>query len=182
MPVAKQVADFLTFTRLLIGVGLAFLGWTQGDRGIASAALMMIGSWTTDLLDGALARRSRRKYRTWVGDHDLEADMVVSVGLLFYLVEAGFLSLMAAAAYLVMGLLVYWRWQEIRHSTGMLFQAPTYGYFIWVVVQKTPGYGWTMVVWIAILVIGTWPRFPREVIPGFLAGLRSGDDVHQTKR
>jgi len=79
MIVAKQVADLITLTRALLLFVFAWLGLTTGAQALPLAALLLIYSWTSDLLDGSIARRSRVYYHSWLGDHDLEVDMAVSV-------------------------------------------------------------------------------------------------------
>jgi hypothetical protein len=172
MLVAKQVADFLTLTRVLLVFILIWLGWTQGADGLPSAALLLMLSWTTDALDGPIARRSRLQYHTWLGDHDLEVDMAVAAGLLAYMILSGFVNTLIGAAYSVIWLLIFLRWGILR-SPGMLFQAPIFGWFIWLSLTHNPIYGWLLVIWILCAVIITWPRFPNEVIPGFLDGMRA---------
>ena len=82
MIVAKQVADVITSLRALIAVFLIWLGEVQGAAGLPTAVWAMVADWLGDAIDGPIARRSRIKYSTWIGDHDLEVDMTVSVGLL----------------------------------------------------------------------------------------------------
>lgn len=169
MLVAKQVADLITFARGLLGFWLAWLGFTQGDQGLALAVWIMIADWTGDSIDGALARSSRIRYQTWIGDHDLEVDIAVSAGLLIYILSAGFLQWQWAVIYLLIWAVVFWRWGFYR-SLGMLLQAPIYMYFIWIALREPPHAGWWLVGWITIALIVTWPKFIREVIPGFLEG------------
>ncbi|HLE29800.1 MAG TPA: hypothetical protein VI793_16870 [Anaerolineales bacterium] len=179
---AKRLADLITEVRLLLGGMLAWLGLAQGAAGLPLAVWLMIADWTGDCLDGAVARRSRVHDHTWVGDHDLEADMLVSGGLLAYLVFARFLDLHLAGAYLLIWALVFWYWGLLR-SLGMLFQAPIYAWFIWVAVRDAPGAGWWIVIWIAAAIVITWPKFPKEVIPGFLAGMqRVWSRLHRAPR
>jgi cardiolipin synthase (CMP-forming) len=52
----------------------------------------LIAAWTSDVADGQVARRSRVQYASWIGDHDLEVNMLVACGLLVYLLAAGFVS------------------------------------------------------------------------------------------
>jgi hypothetical protein len=54
----------------------------------------------------------------------------------------------------------------------MLFQAPIYGWFIWITLRNAPSYGAVLVLWIVLVIIATWPKFPKEVVPGFLNGMR----------
>jgi len=172
MIVAKQVADLITSARVLIAVCLVGVGIVQGAAGLSLAAWMMIVDWTGDMVDGRIARRSRVQYRTWIGDHDLEVDMAVSIGLLAYLVKAGFLSIWLAGAYLMLWCLYFWRQGSIPHSSGMLFQAPIYGWFICVALRDVPQAGWAIIIFLISAIAFTWPYFPKVMIPGFFAGFR----------
>ena len=172
MIVAKQVADFITLTRALLFVCFALLGLSRGAEGLPWAAILLAYSWTSDILDGAIARRSSRYYHSWLGDHDLEVDISVSVGVLIYLLLSGYLSLLAGAVYLCIWLLVFLFIGYYR-SLGMLFQAPIYGYLIAMSVLYAPSYGLFLNIWILAALLITWPKFPREVVPGFLNGFKS---------
>ncbi len=88
MIVAKQVADLITFGRLGIAIILVFLGIRHGQDALPLVIWLMLADWFGDFLDGNLARRSRRKYKTWIGEHDLQVDMSVATGLLLYLIAA----------------------------------------------------------------------------------------------
>ena len=171
MLVAKQVADLITLTRALLLVGYGWLGLAQGAAGLPLAALMLVYSWTSDILDGPIARSSRVYYHSWLGDHDLEVDMAVSVGVMVYLLTAGFVSLPVGAAYAAIWVIVFWRWGAAR-SLGMLFQAPLYAALIWFILRDAFYFGIVLVFWILAAVVVTWPRFPREVIPGFLSDFK----------
>jgi phosphatidylglycerophosphate synthase len=169
MLVAKQVADLLTWLRAMIAFVFIWLGVSQGEFGLHVAIWMMIASWTTDILDGPLARMSLVSYQTWIGDYDLQVDIAVSVGLLGYLVMAGFASSLVGVTYIVFWAMFFLR-KGIPRSLGMLVQAPVYIWFIWISLRDLPEEGVWMLLWIATAVIATWPRFFTEVIPGFIDG------------
>lgn len=172
MIVAKQVADLITSARVLIAVCLVGIGIVQGEAGLTLVAWMMIADWAGDMVDGRIARRSRAQYHTWIGDHDLEVDMTVSVGLLFYLFQAGFVNIWLSGGYVLIWFLYFWRQGEIPHSLGMLFQAPIYGWLIWVALRDAPWAGWAIVIFLLSAIALTWPYFPKVMIPGFFAGFR----------
>jgi cardiolipin synthase (CMP-forming) len=167
---AKQFADMLTFSRLLIGLALVGLGFFQGPEALPLACWLLMASWTSDVLDGGIARHSTRHESTWVGDHDLEFDMAVAVGVFCFLAAAGFLPSWLVIVYPLAWALIFWGF-GIFSSLGKLFQAPIYGYLIVLAVINNPITGGAMIAWILGAVIVTWPRFPQEVIPSFLDGM-----------
>ena len=171
MLVAKQVADMLTFTRAVIGAIFVWLGLTQGAQGLPQAVLFLTLAWTSDALDGPVARRSLEYYHTWIGDHDLEVDMLVSAGLLGYLWASGFVSTTVAVVYVLIWVLVFYHFREIERSLGMLSQAPIYGLFIWVAMRDAPQAGRWLIIYLVAIVVVTWPRFLKEVVPEFLYGI-----------
>lgn len=169
--VAKQVADLVTLFRGTLGLYLLWLGYTGGARRLPIAVLIMLLAWTGDLLDGPLARRSRRRYHTWIGDNDLLVDMLVATGLLGYLTFAGYLVWPLTMLYLIGWGLFFQRWGVLREP-GELYQAPVYGGFIYVALRDAPAAGRWLLVWIAAAILLTWPRFPRVIVPQFLQGMR----------
>ena len=116
---AKQIADFVTLFRGLLGFGLVWLGLTEGAEGLQTAVFIMIAAWTGDALDGKIARRSENSYQSWIGDHDLEIDMAVSCGLLVYLITSGFVNIWLASLYVLLWTFILWRWSNLR-VLGML--------------------------------------------------------------
>ena len=172
MIVAKQVADIITSVRALIAVCLVWIGIVRGADSLILVAWIMIANWTGDMLDGQLARRSRVQYHTWIGDHDLEVDMVVSTGLLVYMLQAGFVNIWATSIY-ILSWGAYFLWKgDISSSLGMLFQAPIYSWFTWVALRNAPQAGWIIITFIVSAVAITWPHFPKVMVPRFLDGVR----------
>ncbi len=171
MLVAKQVADIITITRAIIGIIFVWLGLTQGVQGLPQAVLFLTLAWTSDALDGPVARRSREYYHTWIGDHDLEVDMFVSAGLLGYMWASGFVSLSVAILYILAWVVIFFFLGGVERSLGMLSQAPIYGWFIWVAMREAPQSGRWLLIYLVAIVVVTWPRFPKEIIPGFLSGI-----------
>lgn len=174
---SKQAADLLTAVRGLIALALAGVGLVQGVDGLYLAAWLLLLAWITDALDGPLARNSRRSYRSWLGEHDLQIDMAVSAGLFVYLIAAGWITPLIAGFYVVIWAVVFAHW-GLERSLGMLVQAPVYGRFLWAILQTAPEVGFYLVAFLVVLIIATWPRFPQQVIPGFLGGLQSLRPAH----
>lgn len=170
MVLTKRLADVLTASRALLALVFAWLGLAGASDLLPLASLLLLISWLSDLFDGLLARRSGAG-PTWVGDHDLEADALVSLSVLVYLVGAEFLEPVYAAGYLLLWVVIFWRWGW-RRDPAMLFQAPIYLWFILVAMRYAPQAGWWLIAYVIGVIVATWPRFPREVVPAFIAGMR----------
>ncbi len=170
MAYTKRLADLLTGSRVLFALIFAWLGLTGARESLALAGFIILASWITDLLDGPLARQSRAE-PTWIGDHDLEVDATVSVGVLVYLVGVGFLEPAYALAYALLCVLIFWRWGW-RRDPVMLLQAPIYLWFILIAVRNVPQIGWWLAAYPVVAIVVTWPRFPREIVPNFIAGMK----------
>jgi phosphatidylglycerophosphate synthase len=171
MLVAKQVADLITLSRGLMAFILAGLGFLGGQEALPLVACVMLADWCGDMLDGPIARRSRVYYHTWIGDHDLQIDMTVSVGLLLYLLGAGYVTWWVGVIYLLVWALFFLRF-GVTPAPGMLFQAPTYFWFIWTTTRDATAFGIVIIVFILAALILTWPKFPQVMVPGFLEGMR----------
>lgn len=171
MAASKQLADIITWFRALMAPLLIALGLTAGTDALPLAIWLLIANWTLDSLDGPLARRSDSAHHTWIGDHDLEIDMLFSAGLLGYMVASGLVSWEITAIYAFLWLLVYWR-LGLLHVLGVLFQAPIYGWFLYVAIRGVPRAALWLVGWIAAAVIVTWPKTPKIIIPRFLHQVR----------
>jgi phosphatidylglycerophosphate synthase len=170
--VNKRLADLITWARAFLVPLLLWLGLAHGQDALPAVVVLMIADWTGDCFDGVLARRGPQLVHTWIGDHDLEIDMAISGALLAYLSAAGLIAYPVAILYLLLWLLLFWR-KGLTRSMGMLFQAPIYGWFIFIVIRDATPYGLLLVAWIAAAVFLTWPRFPKVIVPGFLAGIRA---------
>ena len=178
MIVAKQVADFITSFRLLIAIILVWVGIEKGASGIALVAWIMIVDWLGDMFDGRIARSSSKKYQTWIGDHDLEVDMVVSLGLFIFILQIEKVDPWLGLGYLLIWLIYFLIQGKIPDSLGMLFQAPIYGWFIWIAVNETPKAGWTIIVFLILSIVFIWPAFPKIMIPRFFSGFNGGNFDH----
>ncbi|MGQ9553711.1 MAG: CDP-alcohol phosphatidyltransferase family protein [Anaerolineae bacterium] len=173
----KTIADMLTGMRAILGLWLMWLGWQGGADAVNSASLTLLASWATDVLDGPAARSDPRHLRSWIGDHDLEADMLVALGVVIYLALAGFVSLWLAVVYLIMSAMALRHFGSVH--LGWALQAPPYGAMIWTAWRVAPTYGAALVIWIIGVVVVTWPRFPKKVVPEFINGMRALRPRHQ---
>ena len=166
----KILADTLTGMRVLLACYLVWLGWQKGPDALGSAAVTLWAAWLTDVLDGPLARRDPRGIHTWIGDHDLEADVAVALGVWIYVTLAGYLSPWLAGIYLVVAGVALHRFGSAHMAWGV--QAVPYGFMIWTSWRQAPVFGLLLTAWIALVLVATWPRFPRHTLPEFLHGMR----------
>jgi hypothetical protein len=167
----KGIADFITLVRGLLGMFLAWLGFTYGSDSLPEAILVMMLCWTGDMLDGGLARMNQPPRHNWLGDNDLYVDVFVSLGLGAYLTGAGFIPWTIACLYLVVWGLLIWRFGPDKNLL-MLVQAFIYGYFIWVALKISPQTGRWLVAWILFAMILNWRRFATCVVPEFIQGMK----------
>jgi phosphatidylglycerophosphate synthase len=131
---AKYAADVLTGLRPLLAGAIAVVGLVQGERGLGTAILLLLVAWTTDWLDGPLARLSKGESQTWVGRQDLVFDIVVGVALAFYM-GTYYLDMSNVAPVWILGVwTVVWIAIMLLHDTlpkpfGALYQGPIYVWF-----------------------------------------------------
>jgi hypothetical protein len=171
MDAGKRVADIITWTRALLALALPLLGIFQGAKSLQLVIILLIANWTADSVDGVLARRSKTQYKTWIGDHDLEIDMLISIGTLAYLAITGFVIWQIAAIYMLVWLVVFWRF-GIPHVLGVLFQVPIYLLFIIISIREIPQTAIWLILWVIAAIIVTWPKFPKVIIPEFGGDVR----------
>jgi cardiolipin synthase len=176
----KNIADLLTLSRVVIALLFVLIGYAQVPEGMSLGCMLLMLSWTSDLLDGGLARLSKQHKPTWIGDNDIHIDMAVAVGVLTYLALCGAVGYILAIVYGSAWIAIFVVF-GLRSSLGKLFQAPIYGWFIWIALREAPLFGWSIVDWILIAVIITWPRFPQEVIPSFLKGWNQTNSRHPSQ-
>ena len=96
--------------------------------------------------------------------------MTVALGVWAYLALAGFLQPWLALAYVLGAAVALWRFGSDPVAWGL--QALPYVAMIWTALREVPVYGYLLVAWVVVVVVATWPRFPRQTLPRFLAGMR----------
>ncbi len=157
----------------MIGVLIFWEGFCCGASALGAASLLLLLAWVTDLLDGPLARRDPRHIQTWIGEHDLTADILVALGVWLFLGESRLVYPSVVAGYLIIcaALLFLTRSQHL----GWAVQAIPYGLFLLVDLTSSQFrfYGILLVCWVLTVVVVTWPRFPQKTLPEFLDGMRN---------
>lgn len=166
----KTIADTLTAGRFFIALIIFWLGLRMGQSALPSVTLALVLGWASDVLDGALARRDPNQRHTWLGDNDLSVDVCVALGLLCYLTFSDYVSPAIAVSYILMTGALIWRFRS--RALAMAAQAPVYAILLYLALRDAPAYGALAVGWIVLVVIITWPRFPKTVVPEFLKGMR----------
>ena len=169
---AKVVADLITAARGLLGLGIVWLGIMQGEKALPMVVLLMLLDWTGDFVDGSIAQRSRHPRRTRIGDSDIYIDLFVSLCLAIYLMSTGLAGFGVGFWYLLGWALVLWRF-GLDKNLLMLLQAPIYLWFILTAVHLAPELGNWLVIWVLVALAINWRRFSQEIVPKFIAGIRS---------
>src|SRR5918995_5764419 len=142
---ARVLADALTLMRALSGAVLVWLGWAFGAAALSWALATLVFAWTTDILDGAVARRGANPRRSWVGENDLLFDVWVAVGVSGYLTLVGYVPPLVAGAYLIMAGLpaAYLRSKPLAEAA----QAIPYASLVLIGLRDALLYGVLTLVW-----------------------------------
>ena len=167
----KRLADGLTVTRLLLALGIVWVGFHQGAAGFPVAVVLLLAAWITDVLDGPLARSSGVERQTWIGAHDLHVDLAVGMAVLAYMRIAGFVDARLAVVYLLAWTITFWRLGSFPKPFGALFQGPIYVWFACIALREAPAVGLWLVLYVVVTVGFTWKRFTHRLLPEFFRGL-----------
>jgi phosphatidylglycerophosphate synthase len=169
----KPLADFLTVSRALLGICLAWLGMARGVEALPTAVLVVIISWLTDVLDGPLARYDPEHRVTWLGEHDAEADLAISLGVTAYLVLSAYLAGWMGA---VLVLTILGLWVLHSHQLAWPFYALPYVILILLALQDAPLFGWLALGYLLATPVVCWPRFWQQYLPEFFQAI---DSLHR---
>jgi phosphatidylglycerophosphate synthase len=167
----KTFADILTASRFVLAWVLLWLGISKGAEGLPTAAVILVIAWITDVLDGPFARKDKSGRQTWIGDHDLETDISVSLGVLTFLVFSGYLAAWLAVSYVIICIFLIWRFRSLELAWAV--QAPPYAAILFLTLYNAPIYGFVMVAYLVAVLIATWPRFTQVTVPQFLSGMQN---------
>jgi phosphatidylglycerophosphate synthase len=163
---AKLLAETLTALRFVLAAFIAWSAWTQPrESTVGTIAMLTILAWTTDWLDGPLARRAPVDRQTWLGAHDLTADLSLVLALAVSLAVWGAVPMIPLVIALVVGVFG----KRVFHSLAplQLMMGLIYGAFILVAWQSEAAWGLRLVAWIALSVV-LHPRRAWSQISGFL--------------
>lgn len=160
----RVLADLMTVSRVFLAVCLAVLGFTRGGAALPTVALLLLLSWTTDLVDGPLARLDKDPQISWVGKHDAEADLSTSFGVTAYLVFSGYMASWMGAALVIVMLVL---WVVYSHEAAWPLYVVPYVVLMVVTFQGAPLHGWLIVAYLLFCLKVYWSRLLEETLPQF---------------
>jgi phosphatidylglycerophosphate synthase len=173
----KKLADLLTASRALIAILIVALS-LEGKKALPWVILLIIVGWTTDILDGRLARRARGEgssqtgvdENTWLGEHDFLLDMILVFSSLIYLTAAGFIGVPFALGYTLVAA-IFILWASGSKSVTELFAFPLTALPLIIAYQEVPWAAYMYLIWILLALVFCWERFV-GVVREFIAGMR----------
>ncbi len=159
----KKLPDLLTLSRGLVAVVILYLGFV-GERALEAVILLTILGWTTDILDGRLARKYH-KPPTWIGEREFLFDMVMVFSGLAYLVMSGLIIAWLALVYIAVAavFIAFFRSKMIMMS----FATPLVALPLIVASVKAPRAAVWYLIWIVGALMLDWSRF-KGVVREFL--------------
>lgn len=171
-----QIPDWLTASRAVIALAILLL-IPVGPQALRAVTLLLLLGWTTDMLDGRLARRWD-KGPTWIGEHEFHIDMVMVLASAVYLVAVGLVPAVPSLVYLLLGTLIS---LGVRHrsreflkfkATTMLLAFPWTLLPFAVAYLRDPLAAHVGLIWMVGALLVDWRRF-LGVVGDFLAGART---------
>ncbi len=158
---AKIIADLFTGVRFFLAV-LIFLCAVFGEPSLLPlvVCLTLLG-WTTDVVDGKMARMDPHERRTWVGDMDFAVDMFMVYSGLLYFITAGFVPFWPFLFYMLYAGVTAMIWT--KKSVVMAQAAPIAAMPVIFSFLHAPLWGWIFVGWIALALVFNWRRFTAEI-------------------
>ncbi len=166
----KSLADALTTTRLLLAIVLALFGLGVLTGSATDAGIVVLAAWTTDLIDGPLARKSGVTKQTWIGSHDLYIDIGFGQALLIFMCSVGLVNPLVALAYVLVWGIIVWRYGRVTKTLGAIFQGPLYIWFGIRLLVRGALVGKIMVLWLLGNIAVTFKRLTRRDLPEFIHG------------
>ncbi len=168
MSTAKRLADLLTLSRFFLAGLVLFLALLFGESSLPYVFTLLLVGWTTDAVDGPLARRAPDAPHTWVGDNDALADTALAVATLVAFSFCGYISVWLVVLYLVVaGALVV---RTRSQSLNMAFVALIHAFTIYGSFHYSLFWGLLGVAWILLALLLNWRRFT-YLVRFFLRGM-----------
>lgn len=167
LPLARKLADLLTLARFLGGVTLALMPWEKTVSSLSRLVRCNMLLWTTDVVDGRIARRSRTP-ASWIGERDVLVDSALTLSTSIALARSGYLPGGFVIAWLTTCLVLY----AIRPTATLVlaFMFPLQiALPILALVHGCPEI-WLYAVWVAAVAFVSRKRL-KWVVEEFINGL-----------
>lgn len=175
----KQIADTLTYLRLIIALLIVLVGIAQGRNGLSTALLLLLAGWASDTLDGQLARKDTLSRKTWIGEHDIIVDVLLGLSMMIYFSLSGFTPLwltMFCILYLITVTLVLRGWTLYAIFIGL-----SYGTILLVSYLYATSLFYIFALYILIMLLTTWTHC-WENIRAFFAGFKDIETREAVKK
>lgn len=166
----KLIADLLTIARALLGIVIALLGIIGGKDALPLVVVILVLAWLTDLLDGVFARRDPDPAPSRLSGHDAKADMAVGLGVMGYLMFAGYVAMWLGALIILAAIAV-----RIFHSRGLAFPfyAISFVFLSVAIWQQQPNLFVIIGAYLLLIAVLRWRRLRDEYLPEFFAAVSS---------
>jgi phosphatidylglycerophosphate synthase len=159
----QWIADFLTVLRILTTLVMVWVGLTlPREQGLAILVWLTIFAWTTDWLDGPIARRAGKTEASWFARHDFEVDLSVGLAQGLAMAAWGAWLPLALAMLFFAGWIAWHAWKS-QQAGKVLWRG------VWPNHSRTVAHSFLLQVPIGILFIGfaiyVWSHDPILLIP-----------------
>jgi CDP-alcohol phosphatidyltransferase len=158
---AKFIADVLTGVRFFLGLLIVLCAILADDGLLPLVVCLTLIGWTTDVLDGKMARMDHTGKKTWIGDVDFATDMILIYSGLLYFIAAGYLPFWPFFFYGIYAAVTGFIWT--KKSVMMAVAAPIAAVPIILSFVHYPLWGWVFVGWIVVDLIINWADFTDEI-------------------
>ncbi len=166
---AKVIADFMTGTRFFLSLLIVICALFAEPSLLPLVVCLTLLGWTTDVIDGKMARRDPYGRRTWIGEMDFATDLILIYSGLLYFITAGYLPFWPFFFYGMYAAVTGLVWT--KKSVMMAVAAPIAAVPIIFSFVHYPALGWVFLGWIALHLLVNWSDFTSE-IREFISGLR----------
>lgn len=158
---AKTIADMLTGVRFFLAFLILLCAFFAEASLLPLVLCLTILGWTTDVIDGRMARMDPEGRITLIGELDFATDMFMIYAGLLYFITAGFVPFWPFFCYMIYAgtSAVIWT----KKSFIMAQAAPIAAMPIILSFLHAPAWGWIFLGWIALALAFNWKRFTQEI-------------------
>lgn len=156
------IPDLLTALRLLLAGVIVALGITRGRDVVPIVVLLVIIGWTSDNLDGFIARRTPNRQPSWLGRHDFVVDVIFTWATLTFVLLARFLPWWLGVAYTLLALTVA-LWVRRKPITILFLRVIDVISGVLLLWFYLP-LGLLLLGFLLILAVVQWPRLARDSV------------------